>query len=328
MYKIGWLAILIALTFIILMPVAVMADTAAPNTTAINESHVWRNVLETGDYLLVCRYAVNYTSVPALDIDETFTFRLMAANNTYEYGAVNAYPYQNKGYGQGIVSWYFDADNAPPWGQTYWIRLEGKAIAFDDPPIYTFNLAAMDYSGKTVRSEVQAEIAEILIEMAKTVGGSWSPAVELTEEGETSTILSTYGEAYFRPAIPGIQTMSPGLFFLQIYDVTVTAEAWSTNQSDAAAGIVQNTTAGEGVSGVADLFNMSFSVVAMIPIVLLCIVLMVLGAIQQNIIAGIMGSSFVLTTATAFGWFPMPVLMIIAFFSGVFILYHILFKNS
>lgn len=326
--KVFWLAILLSITAWLLCPVVVSADTAAPNLTAINESYVWRNVLETGDYLLVARYAVNYTTIPSTDISDTFVFRLMDTDNINELGVVEAYPYQNLGYGQGIVAWYYDAATAPAWGVPYWIRIEGKVGVFTSPPVYNYNMSAVSYSDKTIQSEVRAEIANTLIEMAKTVGGAWNPQIALTDEGETGTILSVYGEAYFRSAIPGIQSMCPEMFFLQIYDVEITNTTWSTNQSDASGSIVQNSTVGTGITGVASLFNMSFSAIAMIPVILISIVLMVVGAVQSNLLSGMINSGFVLTGSTAFGWFPMGILMIISFFAGVFILYHLLFKNS
>lgn len=326
--KFAWLSMLLSLTAWCFTPISIYADTASPNLTAINESYVWRNVLETGDYLLVARYAVNYTTIPATDISDTFLFRLMDATNTIELGVVEAYPYQNDGYGQGVVSWYFPASTAPIWLGSYWIQISGKFQAFTSPPTYNYNIPASSYSTLTVQSAIQDQIAETIIELAKTVGKSWNPVVALTEEAESGTILSVYGEAYFRPIIPGIQTMCPQLFFMQIYDVTVSNTTWSTNQSDTSGAMVQNSTAGSGISGVASLFNMSFSAIAMIPIIIVAIVLVIIGAVQGNMLSGLINASFVLTGATAFGWFPMGILMIISFFCAVYILYHLIWKNS
>ena len=326
--RVAWMSVLLSLTAWILVFVPVSADTASPNATSINESFVWQNVLETGDYLLIIQYGVNYTTIPTTDITDTFVFRLMDETNTNEIGVIEAYSYNNSGYGAGIAAWYFDADNAPAWGQPYWIRIEGKTGVFDSPPVYNFNLSGSAYSSEAVQSNVQNEMANELIELAKQIGNSWSPSVALTEEAETGTILSVYGEAYFRSAIPGIQSMCPQLFFLQIYDVTVTNTTWSTNQSDASAATVQNSTAGTAIIGIAGLFNMSFSAIAMIPILIVIIVLVIVGAVQGNMLSGLINGGFLLTGAAAFGWFPLGILMIIAFFSGVYILYHLLFKNS
>lgn len=338
LYKLVWTSLVLALTFAWLIPaVPVSANNYAPNTTAINETYAWRNVLETGDFLLVAHYKVTYTSLivngtqvfqPATDINDTFIFRLMDATNTNELGVVEAYPYQNQGYGDGIISWYFPAASAPAWAGSYWIRIEGKLTAFTSPPIYNYNLPASTYSSLTTTSAIQSDIATKLLNLAWKVGNLWSPAQNLTEPSQSGTELSILGEAYMRPVIPGIQAMAPAMFLLQVGNPDLTDTVWSTNQSDTAAGLVQNTTLGAGIQGWAGLFNMSFSAIAAIPIIIFCVLNLIVGASQGNMLSGVINSAVVLDAATLFGWFPMGILMLISFFCGVYILYHLIFKNG
>jgi hypothetical protein len=326
--KIFWLSLLLSITLSLLFPTLIYADTAVPNLTAINETHAWRNVLESNDYLLVARYNVAYGANPVTDISDTFAFRLMDTTNTIELGVVEAYPYQNDGYGQGVVSWYFPASSNLTWNSPYWIRIEGKIPTFTSPPIYNINLPSTTYSSYTSTIDIQNDIASKIISMANTIGRSWTPNQTLTEETESGTVLSQSGESYFRPVIPGIQSMCPGLFILQQSDVNTTPTVWSTNQSDASEALVQNSTLGPGISGWASLFSMSFSATAAIPIIIICVILVIVGSVQGNMLSGLINSSLVLSSASLFGWFPMGLLMLISFGCGVYILYHLIFKGG
>jgi hypothetical protein len=252
----------------------------------------------------------------------------MDTTNTIELGVVEAYPYQNDGYGQGLISFYFPASSAPAWGGSYWIRIEGKVPAFITPPIYSYSLPSVTYAVLTNQVDIRKNIASTIIDLAKTIGKSWTPVQALTEESESGTVLSQLGESYFRPVIPGIQSMCPNLFLLQILDVTVTNTTWSTNQSDSAAALVSNSTLGAGITGWASLFNMSFSATAAIPIIVACVVLVIVGSVQGNMLSGLVNSAVVLTGASLFGWFPMGVLMLISFACGVYILFHLIWKGS
>jgi hypothetical protein len=327
-FKVTWLIIFLSLTLFCLNPSSVLADTSAPNLTAINETHAWRNLLEPGDYFLIARYDVLPGLNTTTNIADTFTFRLMDTTNTVELGVTEAYPYQNNGWGQGIIGFYFPASTAPTWGSSYWIRIEGKFTVFTSPPVYNYNIPATAYSVSTNQDNIRVEMAEIIIDLAKTIGSSWTPIQALTEESESGTVLSQLGESYFRPTIPGIQAMCPNLFVLQVLNVPSTNTTWSTNQSDAKGALVQNTTAGAGITGVATLFNMSFTATAAIPIIIVCIALIIIGGVQGNILSGLINSSVVLSGGSLFGWFPMGVLMLISFACGVFMLFHLIFKGS
>lgn len=328
-FKLTFLALILALTFNVLMPFGVLAEPGQPVLTAINETHAWRNVLETGDYLLVARYNVVNGTSTTTDISDTFVFRLMDATNTNELGVVEAYPYQNDGWGQGVVSWYFPAASAPAWAGSYWVRIEGKITVYTTTyTVYNYNLPSTTYSTYTVESDIQNDIASKLTSIAKKIGSSWTPVVALTEESESGTVLSQYGEAYFRPVIPGIQAMCPKLFLLQVNDVTSTNTTWSTNKSTELGNLVSNSTSGTGITSVADLFDMSFEATAAIPIVMICVALIIVGAVQGNILSGIINSSVVLSGAASAGWFPLGALMIISFICGVYILFHLIWKGS
>jgi hypothetical protein len=327
-FKISLLSVLLSIFFLCLNPMQISADTPAPNLTAINETHAWRNVIETGDFFLTARYNVVQNASTTIDISDAYLFRLMDTTNTAELGVVEAYPYQNDGYGQGVVSFYFPAASAPAWGGSYWLRIEGKFTAFTSPPVYNYNIPATTYSSYITASTIKSDIAVKILDMARTIGNSWTPTRALTEESESGTVLSIYGESYFRPAIPGLQAMCPNLFLLQITDVDTSATTWSNNESTEKAGLVQNTTMGSGVSGVATLFNMSFSATAAIPIIVVCVVLFIIGAVQENMLSGLVNSSVVLAGASLFGWFPMGVLMLITFACGVYCLFHLIFKGS
>lgn len=333
-----------SLTAFLFAPVMhIYADSPDPNLTSINETYVWRNVLESDDYLLIAKYSVipgtnetvgfvssnsSYSINTTDDISDMFTFRLMDVANTNELGVVEAYPYQDDGWGQGVISFYFPASTSPAWGSSLWIRIEGKATKFSSPPIYSFNVPAISYSTLTDQEDIRKDIAIKVIDIAQTVGRSWFTVQSLTEETESGTVLSQSGESYLRQVIPGIQALCPNLFILQILDTISTNTTWSLNQSEKSAALVTNSSLANGITGMASLFDMSFSAVASIPIVIVCIALIVIGAIQGNVLSGFINSSIILSSASLFGWFPMGVLMLISFACGIFILFHLIYKGS
>src|SRR4030042_5220571 len=194
--RITLLSLILALSFSFLIPQPIGAVTIAnPNVTAINETYIWRNVLETGDFLAVSRYTVRYNTIPQLDIAQAFSFRLMNSSNITELGVTEAYPYKTSGYGEGIVSWYFSSDTAPAWGSQYVIRIQGKTTAFTTPPTYSYQIATTSYSTLTNTDDVKKNIANRIILMANNLGTTWS--VTMIEDTDIGTVLSGTGESYF-----------------------------------------------------------------------------------------------------------------------------------
>lgn len=85
-----------------------------------NVIRVFRNLVESGDSLFTFHYAIPYDSdnYPVETAAETIVFRLYddAGNLTATFEPY-VYPYfGTNGYGDGIASIYFDADDIAPHG--------------------------------------------------------------------------------------------------------------------------------------------------------------------------------------------------------------------
>jgi hypothetical protein len=329
--KLIWLAAFLAITVMVLNPFVISADTPTANITAINETYAWRNVLQTGDFLIVAKYNLTYnnmTSINYTDISATHLFRLMDITNTAQLGLVEAYPYQNKGYGVGVVSFYFPAATAPAWGANYWIRIEGKASAFTSPPTYSKEISASSYSTETVTAKVKTAIGTRILTLADDLGATWVPNVSMTAAAETGMILSTYGEAYFRSAIPGLQMMSPGIFEIGIEDPDYDPEAWNTTAAQSNEDRLKTTGLGSAIQGFADIFSVEYTVISALPVLIASVALIIVGAVNGKLLGGVALIGLLIPAAAWAGWFPPLVMALIAFGCAGYIIFHLVYKGS
>lgn len=207
--------------------------TALPDSTPTANFYVYRNLLETGDWLLLIYYNIPYSTIPTETVYETFMFRMLAADNVTELGTVTPYPWNDNGYGYGVASMYWDAGNVTAngmtWNMSYTIRLSGNPANFTTPPDYNYSLTSGDYSTLTVSADVKAELASRIITLASNLDIQWALGLtySLLSETETGTVLSIYGEAYFRGAIYGLQGICPQVFQYVIDNLDLTARTWT-----------------------------------------------------------------------------------------------------
>lgn len=229
--KIGLLFVLLAVFVLTTTPV--YADTPDPDSPpSVEQFNVWRNARETGDMLFLIYANIPYATLPDLPVTQTFIWRLFDTDDTTEFGSTVGYAYNDDGYGYNVYSLYFSAAEVTAlglvWGTTYTVRLSGNPAAFDTPPVYNYGLSASDYSTLTVTASVQAEIAVRILELAADLDTKWGLAAvySLLTENETSTVLSIYGEAFFRGAIFGLQAFAPSVFSIVIRIIDVEDRTW------------------------------------------------------------------------------------------------------
>jgi len=231
---ISLLVILMVIVANMLMAVSVYADTPNPDSPpTVEEFNVYRNLLETGDFLLVIYANIPYATLPDYSVDYTFIWRLIDTDNTTELGSTTGYGFWDDGYGYNVFSIYLSASDAPTWGQAYTVKLSGNPSQFDDPPIYNFYLSTADYSSLTDTADVKAELAARILNIATDLNIKWGvdSAYFLTTEIETGTVLSLYGEAFFRGAIYGLQGMAPAAFSYVFGELDIEERDWDTAYS-------------------------------------------------------------------------------------------------
>lgn len=239
------LGLLLALLAVTLIITPVYADTPDPDSNpTVDDIRIYRNVLETGDWFMYIYANIPYATVPDTPVTETFIWSLIATDNVTEYGSTVGYAYnvgthQDDGFGYNVWSLYFDAANVTAlgmvWGTTtYKARLSGNPAVFDTPPIYNFAITAGDYSSLTVSAEVKSAIATQILTLADDLENKWGLAstYALLTQSEAGTVLSLFGEAFFRGAIHGVQSFAPEAFSVVIRAIDVEPRTWTTTYAE------------------------------------------------------------------------------------------------
>lgn len=228
--------VLTILTVLLVCLTSTMPVFAAPNPPDdidIINFYYNRHLYETDDFLLVVHYNIVYSGdYPDEPADETFVFRFFDTDGTTELAQALPYPYANNGYGEGCVAFYFSAVDAPTWDDSYVYRLRasGNPSQFASPPVYYFDIPTGAWSTETTQDGNQSQLANRIIEIAESLEIEWETT--LLSEQDAVTVLSSYGEEYFRNAIYGLQLLAPSLFYLQSSAVDATDREWDTSLSE------------------------------------------------------------------------------------------------
>ena len=311
-------AILVVVIVMFLMASPVLAADP-PDSISIDVKYANRNLIEDGDMLFYAIYDIAYAILSDEDIDEIFIFRLVDTDGTTELGSNEAFPFQNQGYGKGLISFYFNAADAAAlvWQTSYYIRVQGKPGFFATPPDELFIIDLGDYSTSTTQADNREETRNNIISIARILESDWSQT--LLTEIEIGTVFNLNGEIYFRNSIFGIQAMVPSLFETQIVDPDYTERTWNTTQQEEYEGRLTGTTMGNSIQGLSDVFSLDFNMVASLPI-LIGSILAIIAAVKMN---GKPEAGFLVTVALLIfggfmGWTPFA---LIAVFSVVCFLY-------
>lgn len=319
-------AALAALALILFTMAVARADTPDPDEApSLHDIRVYRHLLEDDDFLAIVPYIVTYETTPDLGIDKTFVFRLLDTDGETELGAILAYPYYDGGYGEGIVSFYFSADEAPTWDEEYFLTVTENPSAFETPQEWVFNINSPDYSVYDTQEENQQVLRDRVIIIADELSVIWP--VTLTEESEVGTVLSAYGEAYFRNAVKGLQTMCPALFYVQISNVDTGTRSWSYIFAQTLANTYNGTWVMSTMTGFAGLWGLDTSTAMSFAI--LIIAAAVTGFIiwkLRNQGVGYLFLCLTLVYGSLNGWFS-PILHALFAFFFVFIGGMVLFLN-
>ena len=233
------IVLLLILTLFLVSATPVYADTSDPDSPPTVESlDVYRNLIEEGDWLLLIYANIPYSTLPDTPVTQTFIWRLMAADGVTELGSTVGYSYHDDGYGYNVFSMYWTASevtaNGMVWATPYIVKLSGNPAVFDIPKTYNYNLGAGDYTILTATADVQAELAVKILTIGAELNTAWGfigTDFNLLNETDTGTVLSLYGEAFFRGAILGLQAMAPAIFSVIIRNLDVVDRIWTDNYS-------------------------------------------------------------------------------------------------
>jgi len=305
----------------------VYADTLDPSSTpTIEDINNYRNLIETGDWLTLVYANIPYDTPPDTPVTETFIWSFIDIDGMTELGSTVGTNYHDDGFGYNLCSMYWSAANVTAlgmvWGTTYTLRLSGNPTVFDTPPIYNNTINAADYSSETVQATVQAELAARILTIASDLDNKWGLAStsSLLTQNETATVLSVYGEAFFRGAIYGLQAMAPTVFSVIIRVIDIDPRDWDPEYSENLTAQWGGTWVDTAQEAGKALFGTSYDLLSIIILLVMCGGLMV-GNIQLtgDHWNGFIDVALLSIIAARLGMYDLAFLILVAFLCWFYI---------
>lgn len=301
------LAFLVALISIIWLSSPAFAnDEPDEMVDALYDIRIFEDLITTGDFLAIVPYDIPFASTPDETINDTFLFRML--DGSTELGVVTAYPYYDKGYGKGVVSFYFESGTT--WETAYTFRIQENPTYYPAALYWDFVINASNYSSDSDQSEA---LRAKIIDVGSYLSIEYDQELLTTAEG--LTVLSTYGGLYFLNAIPGLQTMSPELFYLQVRTPSYEKRTWSYTLAESMRTRYDGTFIGDFMTGSAGMFSTTSSVAGnMISILLFAAIIFVsIRWFKGNTLSGFMDGYAFLLLLMLLGWFDMVLAGLMAF---------------
>jgi hypothetical protein len=202
-----------------------------PDSLEIKSTAAFHDLIETGDTFIVFHGKVNYDSdngtYPTTPASLSIMLRFYADNGTQLASAAPYVysPFENAGYGDFVSGFYLTANESPTWGAGNYINIVGKAGPEFYSPVPTpsnYTLISSDYTTVTGSEDNQLALYIYIMGLADAFNSIYTdvPMKSVTDIG---TVLSAYGEAYFKSALPGLEDLCPDLFYIQVYTPEVIA---------------------------------------------------------------------------------------------------------
>lgn len=236
MNKIIRIGVVLMVLALVLIPTTAYA-LEPPDNILITSTQVVRNTVEVGDIAIGFYFNTDYGTYPSdIPASEAVILRLYDTDNLTLLSTGSPYIIFDYGYGPQVSGFYFDADTVTAlgltWGQPYVLNVTYSEAFLDSPPEKSYILTSADYSTTTDMSENQVLFASWVLAVCTQLEAT-RPDYTLHGSTDVGVVLTAVGEAYFRGAIQGIQSIAPSLFFLQfatpeVIDISYTANLTST----------------------------------------------------------------------------------------------------
>lgn len=322
------LGVVAALVAAGLFPCLAWADPAAPTDFQIESAQVCRHVVEDDDFILVFHYNIHYSSgQPDEPANEIFTFRLLDTDGIGHLAAIIPYAYYNSGYDQGCAAFYFSADDAPTWEQSYIVRMSGNPEYFASPPVTSHTLITSEYSQLDTQEENQTLLGNYILEVARDLETNWS--AELLYTGDMGTVLNSTGEAYFRGAIGGLAAMAPQIFPIQITTPEYTETEWTEAQGEEYTTRFEDTWIGESLLTLGNFLHIQWNVITGIMVVGVIIALAVISQWRYGNVKPVSSAgSCVILGGAVLGWVAPAIVAIITVLFALFLGYIWIFRHG
>jgi len=167
--------------------------------------------------LIIFHVNIPYGSYPSVPASNTIIFRMYDGSNLIAVARPYVYAnFENNGYGDIISGFYFSADDAPTWGEDFTLNILGVPAYYTANVTKSFAMSSSDYSSAVDTEDSRADLYNSVITLCDTFASIYPDVALKTTVGDSVT-LTSYGESYFRGAIPGLQTMCRQLFYVMTY---------------------------------------------------------------------------------------------------------------
>lgn len=200
------------------------AQEPQPATLIINSIDAFQSVIVENDQMHIVSFDISWSSGNYTGT-EAFLFRFLDAG--VEIATATPYSYYNNGKSQGVVGFYFDADDPdiPTWGSANLkIELMGNpTIVWDGDVPYTSSTTWNSWSAATLLG------AKIRL-LALALEDDWS--VDLISPVNGVNKLTSYGEDYFESSIPNLRKAAPTLFITTAASPSFPSDNHSSTHGD------------------------------------------------------------------------------------------------
>lgn len=309
------IALCLAIFPIALFPSIAQATVVPPTsdpTITTDLIHINRNVVTSGDFVIYAPYTLPYTTIPTIPADQAFIFRLLDSTKTIELGAVTPFAYSefSNGYIAGDVFFYLTASSSFVWPGTYYIRISENPAQFASPHTpWDYEIPVTAFSSFISQIDNQTEMASNVIYLAKLLQGTFGHT--MTQSSASGTVLTAeYGEPYYRGSCPGLQSMSPSLFYVQVLPIDLTSTGWTTIQADTYAARDIATWVGGSTNATATQFGITYQMVWFYILILpLCLGAVAVFGLRPNVRRlepGLVICAVLLLWAVHDGFVPIP----------------------
>jgi len=332
--KRGFFTVLVTLLAMLLMASPVLAYLTPPDSgMSIQSARVFRNLVTDNDSLVIFHYRIPYDTPPTeASASDSIAFRLYDTDGTTLLKTSTPYvfaSFETNGYGDGVSAVYSE-NSTLTWDGSHKIVIEGLPLHYDDLPPATYTLTSADFADTDVRLTNRANLYLYVMGICDTFKTIYSDIV-LKSSTDAATVLSEYGESYFRNAVVGIQSMCPQLFYAQTYIPEVMAvEPYDLSLPDAYAIRLVGTDVHRGATRLGDEIGVGahflFAILTFVSAIGMCIFTMRKGwGLEPGMVAAF---CIGLIAALLVGDVLFGIVMIVSLLAGIGIMFVFFQKRA
>lgn len=318
--KIATIGIIAGIALIALMSANAVFAISDPDTLKIDSIRAYSGVIDatgTKDLLVVVEYEIDYAILPAEPANEAFICRFMRAG--VELNAGEIYPFNDKGYGRGVCSFYWTVQEknddsiefSDPSGEAYEVCVQGTPTAFATPPKICATTIEWRDATKT-ESLLETDILNIAGSLE--LDPDWAP-FDLATAISGARVLTASGEDFFLGSIPNLNAMAPDIFTSGVSQPFVEERSHPKTYSNTLQNFWANTPVDTWLTSVASFLQMQKIVVSSLIALFIMGLIVWIVTIKSNghFEMGLLAAAVVLPFFVRVGWFSMAIGALVGF---------------